>query len=430
MLLPTATFLCVLVICVEVSHGSNDEKIPLVRLAELQIEHCTEVSLCTLRVLNEVSKNTTSLSCCHPCSCEADCIETGTCCPDYHLIDEIGTKISNSISEFSDRLTISDQANFTGKQQDQLTCIEASEPKFRHIYERSKVTYSMAARCPSKSILEISKKCEQPKDIDIFEYDLFIPVTSLKTGTTYRNKYCFLCNEGSNGTTDGEFWRTSMACGFRFHKVYRQVTPYDFFTTVMKRKLFYCYLLFKPPSTDIVANRCEFVNIDTCPEGSNNQLNEICKSFHLPVTFYPYSWRSDRYRNIGCFLCNTDKEFKPVCESIDGNEYRLEMYEMELSIPRDEQNNVVHSEEHENHVLNVQVLNQENDICNIGFIPDATRNEVMYIFNCILANNVNIKILTLIYILANNVNIKILTLIYILANNVNIKILTLTSISL
>ena len=389
MLLPTATFLYVLVICVAVSHGSNDEKIPLVRLAELQIEHCTEVSLCTLRVSKGILPNLAN-PCCNLCSCEKDCIGQGTCCPDYHLMNSIVTNISNSIAEFSDRLT---NVNFTSITQKQLTCVYAGDSKFQSVYDRSKVTYKMITSCPGElnETQEISRKCNEPKSIDTFEYDLFIPVTSLKSGITYRNKYCLICNEELNETRDFVHWTSTMYCSFFGLGQENTIsTPNDFFTQLLKGNRMYCHLVFSP-NTDIVSNfefnKCDVVDIETCPTGSDKLLNEICNSFHLPVTFHERAYKSVRFKNIACFLCNKKATFNPLCQIKPDVIFKNDVFGFELNIQQDKNNYVVQSEEHEHHVLNVDVIKQDSSVCGTGFIQNTLQSGqviILIILPCLM----------------------------------------------
>jgi hypothetical protein len=361
----TAKLLCAIVIFVSVTRQEADDINPLVKLWDLHAEHCHTASLCSFRrqTQHSPSQNTT---CCRECTCEAECTELGACCPDYHLLNKIGSYVSYNVSEFSERLKNIDLTKDTNER---VKCIETNGQNYIKTDWKS-TAYKMIARCPLQfRDVEIHRKCAEPSNISTFEPDLFIPVTSKKTLRTYRNYYCFRCYEEVHFAKDFIEWHAIMYCRHSHQVNLIAVSPHDFVKTFIhtEAKTKDCRMEIVPEETGFqLPDKCDAVDFKTCPTDSDKSLQEICKSFLLPVKHFSSATMFQTYKNIACYLCRSDKPFVSDCNINIPQplEYGLQMYFREN---RDLTVKLFEEAEGET-VLSVTGLTDRDDTCGPGYI--------------------------------------------------------------
>ena len=240
--------------------------------------------------------------CCHPCSCNDDCLEDDNCCLTKSFAPNTG--IENDDTIHTEPINENDK-----KQSVKSECIGAS---FRNYFKRSMdpfttARYSMVARCfIDKSNRSLVSKCESPT---IADFEETLPVTSNTTGRIYWNKFCALCNNDKAGLVTWNSTAISSALLFYANKSAntRGITLDDLktFDDVHKTVSSAGNIIFTPPS-NMAHKRCFLKNLLlSCEKNNSDIIYAACKQFYSPVYFTTFRWHI--YMNIFCFLCQANR---------------------------------------------------------------------------------------------------------------------------
>ena len=125
--------------------------------------------------------------CCLPCSCSETCEEDDVCCPTRY------------------------NRNYPPNHKPaKRECVAATVRSYKRIDSLGfgLSSYFMITKCfEDKSNDSIVSKCESP---DIYNIEETVPVTSVRTGRTYWNKHCAICNGDTNNLFQ---WTTNILLG-------------------------------------------------------------------------------------------------------------------------------------------------------------------------------------------------------------------------
>ena len=225
--------------------------------------------------------------CCLPCSCEDTCKYDNNCCL---------TKVFDN-NTIDDKLTSSKGSE----------CIASTSKSYRDkrlpgsIYSK----YFMTTQCFSNINASVKAKCETPNPYDVTET---IPVTSLRSGHTYWNQHCALCNNDSEAIV---FWDMAVVFWGQF-VFYRSASGMYLFADTKKE--FYNQLLayeeiFYMPPFEMQQKRCAPRHVQrTCRKLLNNTreadqqfLYETCNKFVSPTAVGALNFIIDK--NVFCYFC-------------------------------------------------------------------------------------------------------------------------------
>ncbi|KAK3099715.1 hypothetical protein FSP39_008480 [Pinctada imbricata] len=223
---------------------------------EIYIRYCGAEKLCgnfSQNVRNESLK----MIACPVCECDKTCILKGTCCPDFHL----------------------------------NTCIDIS----LYFESESKISFEsvyLISKCPINATEADQKLCE----LTSFEDDALIdvPVKSVHTNISYKNKHCAECNNEFLLLKWGLSIEECMKKGFDMNMfssiegLYKGIEEYS------------CNFGYDWTLADTVVARCQKQYITTCNvTGLWNKYDPdiawACENYHSPVTFFA---------NVFCYDCN------------------------------------------------------------------------------------------------------------------------------
>lgn len=218
--------------------------------------------------------------CCLECSCNvSSCVEEGTCCLDASGYLPSMEEISSTVS---------------------MTCRYPQLRSYQKNMSNAQNPVNMFRQCP-KGYKEsrIAKQCEHP---DLFN-DIFsqVPVVDKTSMKSYQNKFCAECNAIS--VHNIIYWNVNVSC------LSDWFDPNDIFTNARGiEETKDCNLIYHfPDFLGQADHHCREV-ISTCNETGlwktyDALIDHGCKAF---TTIYNY-----RYRNVFCYMCNTDDIFAP-----------------------------------------------------------------------------------------------------------------------
>ena len=238
------------------------------------------------------------ISCCTPCSCHESCHYLETCCPDVAYPDV--TNESNA--DFS---TIDNR----------LSCVHSQLMPDSKV--NSEYQYEMVSRCAgpvSDEKGQASKERCEKEFVDNVNFsenalDYILPVTI--DGISYKNIYCAMCNvdDVSNAvkwTAEVKCYEVSMIWGSSIQNLLENVKK--------ERRCNVLYYPFDVPYEQY-PTPCDKGLIRTCNVTGKWQnydafIERACES-------YTHLYRR-KYRNVFCFMCNTnDTDFYMQCTPSD-----------------------------------------------------------------------------------------------------------------
>lgn len=219
-----------------------------------------------------------SKTCCEECSCDtSNCYITGTCCLET-------LKHLPSIDALSDIM---------------MTC---ALPQLRPYNEHGMVNVGnpiyMFRKC-LKDIdigFDVVHKCEEPGNYD--NIDTNIPVTDVTTGYIYQNRYCAYCHAVDD--IHLSYWDVYIKC------LYGSYQPQNTVVLIKEiRETETCNLLYYRPATlgiDAPLYQCKIVISECNVTGLWKKYDPFIESACL----YYSTIFSFKYRNVFCYICNTD----------------------------------------------------------------------------------------------------------------------------
>ncbi|XP_070555631.1 uncharacterized protein [Ptychodera flava] len=207
------------------------------------------------------------------CSCRPECVIYGGCCHDYQEVCPGKSKEFENLA-------------------DSKRCMESGSK-----YGGMMVTY----RCPKDWHDDVVRsKCEDSKGETILGATLAVKANG-SDQSLYRNIYCGICH-GVN-MTDLWFGKLKWECPPDVQNVIH-FSETDIIGVISRlRALPSCKLLpVLPESHDNINFYCQYY-VDTCPEGSDGTLVELCQNHTAKVSQFSIR-RTVFYKNVHCALCN------------------------------------------------------------------------------------------------------------------------------
>ena len=236
--------------------------------------------------------------CCLPCSCSATCQEDDICCPTKYYSSDPPNK------EFAKRECIA----ATVDSYTRPAMISAKIPR-----------YFMSTKCfKDTSNSSLVSDCETP---DNHNPEETVPVTSVRTGRTYWNKQCAVCNNDAENLQQWSAMIILRSNAFIYFDVTRPVlfSKINSLRDLHVALARFADILYIPPVA-MDSNRCFERHV--CITCANQQelenktelsfLQETCEQVYNPV--YLSGAKDNVYLNIFCFLClvHDEKLLKPL----------------------------------------------------------------------------------------------------------------------
>ena len=231
----------------------------------------------------KIINNTKHSPCCRPCSCDKDCEQLQSCCPDKEL--QIGDLVKAFDSE-----ELSCKRSEVGwiHGNDDLVV------RYRHPY------YLIIDHCPfEESDTELKRKCNST---DTSTFERFLWVSDKSNGKIFQNKFCATCH----GVREFVYWKIGIQeCN---------ILPIDSLPIESILQSNSCHLIReKPADLHVLTSkyRCFVPDVSRCNEtGTWAQYNATidmgCNAYDMPfITETPSKAILSVYRNIFCYLCNT-----------------------------------------------------------------------------------------------------------------------------
>ncbi|XP_033737299.1 uncharacterized protein LOC117325290 [Pecten maximus] len=248
-----------------------------------QLLYCTSQRLCSI---GNVKENRSTLSCCVPCSCEDTCVITGSCCIDKALA--------------GDSLDVLYQKG--------SSCVLSQLKPFEENGLNTMDHYLMIGDCQKTFVDEnIARKCRSG-NVTPTDVTNYLPVSSVRTNETYRNRYCGYCNWEHD--KDLINWKTSFSCrGSQF------VFPHqarELFSFIINEDG--CNLFYHPPDVPVpfpcedetyMYTECNVTGLWT---EYNRDIDWACRHYRNT-----YEYADTYYKNVFCYICNTNASIIPSC---------------------------------------------------------------------------------------------------------------------
>lgn len=204
---------------------------------------------------------------CYPCSCDETCHFYGDCCPDLLF----GDSVDSPSQPFPFVSCVNQHWTTWGGYSDVF----------------------MVNSCPSEADPIISRKCLEP---DINDQEQATPVSVLKTQMTYRNIFCAWCHN----TSDVLSWRHHVKCRTE-DALNTAKSKADLWRRVLADG---CKIESYPP-VGVTPRQCFLSEVNTCPNGSDPVIENLCLSFkHAVMVYDEFYPNHTMYRNIFCAACN------------------------------------------------------------------------------------------------------------------------------
>ena len=164
--------------------------------------------------------------------------------------------------------------------------------------------YHMTTQCfENGTDINLTVKCESPS---LVNFDETVPVTSVRTGTTYWNIYCAQCNADADAILP---WNASITFNHYFVYFGNTTTAWFYIHTNedLLKKLARTQVIRYSPPIPMADDHCLQKKILVTCEQSPNDINkpdwlfESCHQFYNPI--YTRGYRVMAYMNIFCLLC-------------------------------------------------------------------------------------------------------------------------------
>ncbi|CAG2243745.1 unnamed protein product [Mytilus edulis] len=255
------------------------------RILEKQLLYCPMVPLCNNLTRQDSYPNGTSPdvgSCCFPCSCQKNGILNNEQCPNADVMLSAHRK----------------------------TCIYPQYLTQGRTKIISKHSYYMISTCaPNFYTVSIIQKCTaDQRKLDSFDISLYIPVSINSSNLLFKNKYCAICN---NHTTNEMIpWSANLTCIFK---------PFDtisFSRSIMKEiaQSDDCNILFQSWNMTSEPETCDWGRYTVCNQTGSWKVYD--KFIEDACNSYTSVYRA-KYRNIFCFLCNSNETLYMGCDYWD-----------------------------------------------------------------------------------------------------------------
>ncbi|CAC5416741.1 unnamed protein product [Mytilus coruscus] len=244
---------------------SNHEEKTII---EHQLLYCPRKSLCggLARLQLPSNSSTSHISCCDQCSCSYDAQEEEHC-------PNIDIPITSTL-------------------------------------RTSKHSYYMFANCATDFIdSDIINKCtSDQRHVDLFDINLFVPVSPINKTIVYKNIYCALCNNERESNI--ESWEAYVFCN--------NGTPF------MQTPSNYKELLQEVQSSQMCKIRFSHRSrgFEKCNWGEYTRCNQTgyWTNYSMAIDHACNNYTSvymGQYRNVFCYMCNTDRPPKMGCTNLD-----------------------------------------------------------------------------------------------------------------
>lgn len=241
------------------------------RVVDDQMRFCPVTDLCD----HKPSKPLEGYQpCCSDCDCDKDCHLFGSCCPD---------RLTSLVEKF------------------ELQCItpQMKKPGMSTV---NTAAFMMVSVCHPDHLDDFHKRqCENTIDIDEpSDLPIFAPVESLSNKRLFKNKFCAYCNNVTD--SDIMVWVPFLECRNIFNL---PTFPSKAFISSVNERVD-CNIVYRVPreSTAHLA-RCVPRAVTRCNESGlwetyDHVIDKACISYT--------SWYKDRYRNVFCYMCNTNRK--------------------------------------------------------------------------------------------------------------------------
>lgn len=203
---------------------------------------------------------------CGECSCDRSCILNSNCCPDYFF--------------------------------SHLSCVETNFLRFNTDRKNDQRSVAMKVKCPDVADPETKQLCEITEDVENQLQNM--PVSSTKTGFTYRNIHCFECHNESSA--DVKHWDLEIHCieftDFNFISSYSEIISY---AKSKKCNMFYSHDYFGFPNDIYCGNNKPFLNtVSSCNESGTWLTYD--EDIELACQIYDHKYHV--FKNVFCYMCN------------------------------------------------------------------------------------------------------------------------------
>ena len=238
----------------------------------------------------------TETACCRSCSCDEDCWERGTCCPDFQT-----PETTKRPTEFCNETIVKRAEN--------------DNTKFSRASDGIK-RYYVITNCPDNEVNKtLTAKCTGSLQK---RFEDFVWVSDAMTNKIYKNRFCAECN----GIHRYREWQLGTDCS--------EILEGDFSyrdNEVISKP---CQLLVTPPvNLDVTSSQCLLYDISECNKTGNWRIfdkgvKEACDVLELPFLRDAVSG-IEVYKNIFCYLCNlkSGKNLENVCRRSEDTEKQI-----------------------------------------------------------------------------------------------------------
>ena len=329
---------------------STNSNFLLKTLFDLHQHHCGDTATCGSSEHVEPSQFIIPIPCCIPCSCLPSCVEQQNCCPwsvngTYDTLIPITGLDDIVVENRTNGGLIFDEEdnesrNKTGEREMQEHRLdgdrnannielinEDSEVRMVKDIKRASETcmrpqvfnkpnmfldsqaYMMVANCPDEfedrvTIGRCTARMGETALLDM------IPVTSMLTKLSYKNKHCLACNEKIQPKHIIEWRAEIVSNGARRYLFFPN--PDVIVNALNGSRSTFNNIHFTPVEEDL-AKRCKAYDVMTCNQtGHWDIYDELMENVCLDGYQLPVINRIDKqwltFKNIGCFHCNIQRD--------------------------------------------------------------------------------------------------------------------------
>ena len=245
---------------------------------------CPYMNYCCMNSSRNADGNGARLPSCLPCSCDHDCWELNSCCPDVEEIISKPPELPCKVSKVKEIPGSSYVPPYIGDIYDQ----------------RTGSNYRIISSCPlSENNKTLKRKCEGLNRKTLSDY---IWVSDNKNGMIFQNIHCIKCHD----VKDFWYWRFRTSCRGILNEAAEiedvvLSTDCDIINVVPedKKSIVSKYLCYDFDLEDIFQSDC---NVSNIPEDLRKDFVAACHR-----STWPYIKASIRvvelYKNVFCFVC-------------------------------------------------------------------------------------------------------------------------------
>ncbi|PRD25818.1 UNVERIFIED_CONTAM: hypothetical protein NCL1_39823 [Trichonephila clavipes] len=225
------------------------------------------------------------------CNCDESCVQFDTCCIDspYRSVVPVAP---------------------------------TTDMKCRRTYKYGGPVVYMIDTCKNRNLPK-EALCESGDPEQMKDPFLLVPVTSLKTGKTYKNHFCAVCNEDTNAQ---QLVPWNIELNGRSQTLKENNLPdltYDenrHSWRIIGEDDGWVYIKIKIPDTlQHIVKTCILNLISNCSSSwTDASVRNKCTAFMAKVAFRN-EIEDDWYRNPYCAICNFEKIASRVCQAYEGS---------------------------------------------------------------------------------------------------------------